>query len=35
MLLFQKLVDETQKSKPSEAPRHHNLSKFSILLPLI
>ena len=34
MLLFWKLVDETQNSKPPEATRHHNSSKFSILPPL-
>jgi hypothetical protein len=27
MLLFSKLVDETQMSKPPEATRHHNLRK--------
>ena len=34
MLLFWKLVDETQNSKPPEATRDHNSSKFSILLSL-
>ena len=33
MLLFWKLVDETQISKPLEATRHHNLTKSLILLP--
>jgi hypothetical protein len=33
MLLFGKLVDGTQKSKPPEDTRRHNLSKFSILAP--
>ena len=34
MLLFWKLVDKTQMSKPPKATRHHSSSKFSILLPL-
>ena len=35
MLLFWKLVDETQISKPPESTRHHNSIKLWILLPLI
>ena len=34
MLLFWKLIDETQMSKPLEATRHHNSTKLLILLPL-
>jgi hypothetical protein len=34
MLLFLKLVDETQISKPLEPTRHHNSIKLWILLPL-
>ena len=34
MLLFWKLVDETQISKPPEPTRHHNSIKSWILLPL-
>ena len=34
MLVFSKLVDETQMSKPPEANRHHISRKLSILLPL-
>ena len=34
MLLFWKLVDETQKLKPNEATRHHNSLKLSILVPV-
>ena len=34
MLLFWKLVDETQISKPPEPTRHHNSIKLWILLPL-
>ena len=34
MLLFWKLVDETQMSKPLEATRHHNSTKLLIFLPL-
>ena len=34
MLLFWKLVDETQMVKPPEPTRHHNLRKYLILLPL-
>ena len=34
MLLFWKLVDETQISQPPEATRHHNSTNLSILLPL-
>jgi hypothetical protein len=33
MLLFSKLVDETQMSKPPEATRHHNSRK--LLIPLL
>ena len=33
MLLFWKLVDETQMSKPPKATRHHNSTKLLILLP--
>ena len=33
MLLFWKLVHETQISKPPEAARHHNSTKLLILLP--
>ena len=34
MVLFWKLVDETQISPPPEATRHHSLTKSWILLPL-
>ena len=34
MLLFWKLVNETQMSKPLEATRHHDCRKLLILLPL-
>ena len=34
MLLFWKLVDETQMSKPPEHTRHHDSRKLLILLPL-
>ena len=34
MLLFWKLVDETQMVKPPEPTSHHNLRKYLILLPL-
>ena len=34
MLLFSKLVHETQISKPIKATRHHNLTKFVVCLPL-
>ena len=34
MLLFFKLVDETQIYEPLEATRHHNLIKLLILLPV-
>ena len=34
MLLFYKLVQETQMSTPPEATRCHNLTKLLILLPL-
>ena len=34
MLLFWKLVEETQKSTPPEPTRHHNSIKLWILLPL-
>ena len=34
ILLFWKLVDETQMSKPPESNRHHNSRKLSILLSL-
>ena len=34
LLLFWKLVDETQTSKPLKPTRHHNLLKLWILLPL-
>ena len=34
MLLFCKVVDKTQMSKPPEATRHPNSRKLSILLPL-
>ena len=34
MLLFRKLVDETQMSTTPEATSYHSLRKFSILLPL-
>ena len=34
MLLFWKMTDQTQNSKPPEAPRHHKSSKFLIPLPL-
>ena len=34
MLLFQKLITETQISKPPEATRLHNFIKLVILLPL-
>ena len=33
MLLFWKLVDETQMSKPPEATRQHNSAKSLLLLP--
>jgi hypothetical protein len=34
MLLFWKLVDETQMPTTPETTSHHSLRKFSILLPL-
>ena len=34
MLLFWKLVDETQMVKPPEPTSHHNSRKYLILLPL-
>ena len=34
MLLFWKLVDETQMVKPLEPTSHHNSKKYFILLPL-
>ena len=34
MSFFWKLVDETQISKPPEAPRHHDSLKLLILVPL-
>ena len=34
MLLFWKLIDETQKSTPPEPTKHHNSIKLWILLPL-
>ena len=34
MLLFQKLVDETQISKPPEPTKNHDLKELWILLPL-
>ena len=34
MLLFRKLVDETQMSTTLEATSYHSLKKISILLPL-
>ena len=34
MLLFFKLVDETQIYEPLEATRHHDLIKLLILLPV-
>ena len=34
MLLFWKLVDKTQMSKPLEHTRHHDSRQLSILLPL-
>ena len=34
MLLFWKLVDETQMVKPPEPTSHHNSKKYLILLPL-
>ena len=34
MILFWKLIDETQISKPPEPTRHHNSIKLWILLPL-
>ena len=34
MLLFWKLVDETQMYKPPEGTKHHNLPKLLILLPV-
>ena len=34
MLLFRKLVDETQMSTTPEATSYHSSRKFSILLPL-
>ena len=34
MLLFRKLVHETQISKPFEATRHHNSTKLLVFLPL-
>ena len=33
MLFFKKLVDKTKKSKPPEAPRHHNSSKSQFYYP--
>ena len=34
MLLFKKLVDETQMSKPLEVARYHNSIKLLVILPL-
>ena len=34
MLLFWKLIDETQMSTPPKATRHHNSTKLWLLLPL-
>ena len=34
MLLFQKLIDETQISKPPEPTRHHNSIRLWIFLSL-